>query len=318
MRRAALDVVGCPSCSGRLGPDPPSAEDGETGTLRCPRDGHEFPVVEGVPRLVRPEDVPEVARFADSYARTWAKDGWGASDAEYLNGLPFRDSTGRRSAEWRVKARSMEALFRFLGEGPPMRVADLGCGMGWLSHHLASRGHEVYAVDVLLDDSLGLGAAGTYARAGPFFERVWGEMVPAPFQSAQLDLVVCNASLHYAPDLASAGREISRILRPGGRCIVMNSPVYRTPESALRAETDFRKHLSDLGGGPDLTSRYHHLLLSDFIPSLTHEVGEVTPVEFDPGRWFRLSRRMKGAALRMELAAFPMFCVTKPASSARG
>lgn len=318
MRPTALDVLGCPRCSSRLEAKVQFDGDLEEGILRCSQEGHEFAVVAGIPRLVPPEDVPSLVAFGESYSRAWARDGWGAPDPGYLRNLPFKDSTGRRSSEWRVKARSMDALFRFLGAAPRMRVADLGCGMGWLSHHLAQRGHDVYAVDVVLDDALGLGAARTYARMGPFFERVWGEFAPAPFQSGKLDLVVCNASLHYAPDLRRALSEISRILRPGGRCIVMNSPVYRDPESASRAEADFRSHLRSLGGGPTLDSRYHHFRLPEFTDSLTRAIGSVANVDFDTGPWFRFSRRMKGIALGMELAAFPIVCATKPGSEGGG
>lgn len=206
----------------------------------------------------------------------------------------------------------MDALFQFLGQTPPLRVADLGCGMGWLAHHLAARGHEVYAVDVTLDPRVGLGAAGEYVQKGPFFERVWGELESPPFRSESLDLVVFNASLHYVPDLSAVAGAVARVLRPGGRCIVMNSPVYRDPRSASRAQADFRGHLRAFGAEPDLVSRYNHLLLTDLIRSLTTGLGSVEAIPFDPGRRFRASRRLKGIALRMELANFPMFCATKP------
>ena len=40
----------------------------------------------------------------------------------------------------------------------PIRVLDVGAGNSWLSHRLASFGHQVVAVDRLDDELDGLGA----------------------------------------------------------------------------------------------------------------------------------------------------------------
>ena len=40
----------------------------------------------------------------------------------------------------------------------PLRLLDLGAGNGWLSYHLARRGHEAAAVDLTVNDFDGLGA----------------------------------------------------------------------------------------------------------------------------------------------------------------
>ena len=175
MRRSALEVLACPHCLGPL--DLATDEqDVEQGTLRCDRESRKFPVVDGVPHLVRLDRVEWARSFAEAYSRGWQRDGWGSADPEYLLNLPHRDLTGRQTGKWRFKARTMEALFAFLDELSPRRVVDLGCGVGWLSHHLARRGYQVYALDIVRDRVLGLGAAGVYVRVGPFFERVWGEL----------------------------------------------------------------------------------------------------------------------------------------------
>ncbi len=305
MRRAALEVLACPACRGPLRLEGESDEV-ENGNLACPTEGILYPVTNAIPRLVEAGRAGRVAALAHSYACVWQRDGWGALDSSYLLNLPYEDVSGRRASEWRVKARSLDALERLFARNRLRRVVDLGCGVGWLSYRLAQRGYDVYAIDVVLDDVLGLGAAGVYVRSGVFFERIWGELERPPLTASSVDAVVCNASLHYANDLPRALVEMKRLLRPGGLLVVMNSPVYNDPESAERALTDFRERLRRLGASEEVVSTYHHFTRDSLVRAISSEVGPVAEEPFDPGGGFRWSRRAKGAALRMELASFPL------------
>jgi len=310
MERRVLEVLGCPDCGLPFTEVSHAPGTIEIEILTCDH-GHEFAVSDGVPMLVRQSDRSRLLAFADSYGRAWAKDGWGSPDTAYLEGLPYRDNTGRRSGEWRVKARSMEALLGVLNPQKWRRVIDLGCGNGWLSHHLAIRGHDVYAVDAVLDNTVGLGAAGTYARMGPPFQRIWGDLEHLPFQSSSVDAVVCNASLHYARDMPASLVDITRVLRPGGLLAILNSPVYVRPASAARALSKFRAHLRNLGLADEAVLCYHHLSRSELESQVGTLIGAVNEIPFDAGWWFRWSRRLKGVALRMELASFPILTASK-------
>jgi len=310
MRAQSLQVLACPECRLQFTRDSRPFEAINHGALRC-AGGHSFGIENDIALLVTESDRSRVRAFADSYERTWVQDGWGSSDPDYLLNLPRRDITRRCTVEWAVKARSMDALFCGLDAEKWPRAVDLGCGIGWLSHHLAARGHEVFAVDVVLGDNLGLGAASTYVRAGPPFERVWAEMDHLPFASSSIDLMVCNASLHYARELPRTLREVGRVLRFGGLLAILNSPVHDDVRSAGRGQWDFRKHLRDLGANGDVVSTYHHFVRSELESSVHDAIGPVARIDFDPGRWFRWSRRLKGIGLRMELASFPILTATK-------
>ena len=310
MRRAALEALACPHCFRRL-QAVESTDPILEGVLKCERDDLLFPVQGGIPRLVRLDRQAKVEAFAQAYSRVWQRDGWGGGDTEYLLSLPERDTTGRQTEKWRVKARSMQALFALLDQLLPIRILDLGAGIGWLSHHLAERGHEVYSVDPILDDVLGLGTAGVYLRHGPYFERVWGELERPPFQRDSLDAVVCNASLHYTPAIEESLEQIQRILRPGGTLILLNSPVHKDKASARRAQADFRARLLKLGAEESISARVHHLVRAELELNLSQVIGPVAEVRFDPGRTFRLTRKLKGLVLGMELASFPIITATK-------
>jgi SAM-dependent methyltransferase len=55
--------------------------------------------------------------------------------------------------------------------------------------------------------------------------RVLADMKRLPFEDRYFDLVVCSASLHHSSDIPAALAEIARVLRPGGRALVVNEPV---------------------------------------------------------------------------------------------
>jgi SAM-dependent methyltransferase len=170
-------------------------------------------------------------RFAEAYAAHRAAEGRGHA-GEALLSLPYL-ADGPLARQWAVRARTFEAFRRDVlipatAQGRPLRIIDLGAGNGWLSYRVAVEGHSAVALDIRDDAVDGLGAA------GPFLERAQGRMqrlVAAfeaiPLATACVDLAVFNASLHYAGDLAAVLREAARVVRPGGRLVILDSPFYR-------------------------------------------------------------------------------------------
>ena len=110
------------------------------------------------------------------------------------------------------------------------RILDLGAGNGWLSYRLARRGHGVAAVDLNDDPQDGLGAHVHYDREAPFaviqasFDRL-------PWPDDVIDLAIYNGSLHYSTDYCATLREALRVLAPGGRVVILDSPFYRHTKS---------------------------------------------------------------------------------------
>ena len=95
-------------------------------------------------------------------------------------------------------------------------VADLGCGTGFLATWLAERGADVVAID---HSERMLARARSRPGAGTVTFRQ-GELDALPLADGEVDAAFTNLVWHHLPDHAAAAREVFRVLRPGGRCVV--------------------------------------------------------------------------------------------------
>ena len=177
-------------------------------------------------------------RFAEDYAVHRQAEGRGYAGEE-LFALPYVE-TGPLVGQWAVRARSFETFVTHLIRpmaviaGRPLQVLDLGAGNGWLSYRIALDGHFTTALDIREDEVDGLGAG------RPFLQRANARMRIAvagfediPAADASFDIAVFNASLHYATDLATVLAEAARVVRPGGRLAILDSPFYRREADGL-------------------------------------------------------------------------------------
>ena len=174
-------------------------------------------------------------QFLDDYARIRSAEGRGSEESAYYQALPFIDATGRNADQWRIRAHTFRYFAGRVLPRQQTKVLDLGAGNCWLSYRLAELHHQPVAVDIFSDPRDGLGAARHYPVQFPLVE---GDFDRLPFSSSTFDLVVFNASFHYSADYARTLTEARRCLRPGGRVVILDSPVYKLSEHGeqMRAE----------------------------------------------------------------------------------
>jgi SAM-dependent methyltransferase len=104
---------------------------------------------------------------------------------------------------------------------PGQTLVDLACGRGGPGMWLAQ---ETGAVLTGVDGSA-VAVARADARAGLFgligrARFVVGDLARTGLPDAHADGVVCIDSFQFAPDPIAAAREVRRLLRPGGRCVL--------------------------------------------------------------------------------------------------
>jgi SAM-dependent methyltransferase len=209
-------------------------------------------------------------RFRTEYAAHRASEGRDRSAVD-ARVLPYVIE-GPLARQWTVRARSWEAFEArvlrpararaHVRDAGPLRLLDVGAGNGWLAHRAALAGAEALALDLRCDAVDGLGAA---PRGSPI-ERVTATFEELPLRDASFDVVVFNASLHYAEQLGRALGEARRVARRGARIVVLDSPFYPTAEAG---ETMMREKRLD--ARRRFGARAGALLAISFVEYLTRE-----------------------------------------------
>ena len=218
--------LACPNCRAAFD----SAEAGTEDSWNCAACGETYPIIDGIHRFLPAARLAHYQPFLRDYTTVRLAEGRSSTDAEYFRRLPEPTPGGPIEWQWAIRRRTWatvrDRVLRSLGAG--LVVLDVGAGVGWLSNRLHSLGHQPHAIDLTVDDDDGLGAARHY---GPPWPRYQAEMDSLPFAPGTADVVVFNASLHYSTDYVRTIGEALRVLRPGGKFVVMDSPVYHRDDS---------------------------------------------------------------------------------------
>ena len=160
------------------------------------------------------------AQFADAASDRAVR----ADEARLQEVLRLRHENFETHGDGRqlVPGRSWAAWARALGHLlPPLDVADLGCGEGYLTIEAARWAKSVIAVDrseAVLERARGL------ARRRRVSNVTWkkGELSKLPIANEAVDVALLSQALHHAADPARALGEAVRIVRRGGRVLVLD------------------------------------------------------------------------------------------------
>ena len=223
MKAEFTEQLRCPVCASEhaltLHPDTSDEREVREGTLLCSVCSTGFVVHRGVPELLYdppPYILAEVAGL-ERFAEDMRRDGWGR---EMVRRLPDLEH-----GYWYVQSRSMHQLLTTIPLHPGESVLDVGSNTCWAANHFAERGLRAIALDIATSELQGLYTADYFIDDGHvFFERVLGSMDAIPLASSSLDYVYCCEVLHHndPAGLRRTFAEIFRVLRPGGRLLMVN------------------------------------------------------------------------------------------------
>ena len=110
---------------------------------------------------------------------------------------------------------------------PALVVGDLGCGTGQLSGTIAPYVRRVVAVDGSTEM---LESARVRLAEAANVELRQGELEALPIQDGELDAAMLSLVLHYSPEPHRALAEVARVVRPGGRVLIVDMQPHEREE----------------------------------------------------------------------------------------
>ena len=273
----------------------------DSNTQQCPQN-HRYQRHDGIWHFLSPERVAHFAQFIQEYETVRAAEGRGSRDPAYYRALPFADLSGQMNQMWHIRAQGfttllnkiMKPLESRLQPGQALKIADVGAGNGWLSYQLAKLGHRVAAIDLTINKFDGLG---THAMYDADFVPIQAEFDHLPLESNQVDLLIFNASLHYAIDYERTLREAWRVVRGGGKVVVLDTAVYHNPHSGQQMVAEQEAAFTQQYGFPSNAIASEHFLTHARLAELATALNMQWTFYWPIPRWRRTLRRTK-AALR--------------------
>jgi arsenite methyltransferase len=100
---------------------------------------------------------------------------------------------------------------------PGKLAADLGAGTGFITEGLLQRGIKVIAVDQ--SPAMLAHMKKKFGESGKIEYRI-GDAGNLPLENRSVDYVFANMYLHHVESPRDAIREMARVLKPGGRCVI--------------------------------------------------------------------------------------------------
>jgi ubiquinone/menaquinone biosynthesis C-methylase UbiE len=170
--------------------------------------------------------------------------------------MQFDEATSRRVAATYMtpdvveQRRAVRAALRL---EPGERVLDVGSGPGFLALEMAEQvgpNGLVHGVDPS-DSMLAIATSNAPVSGSAIVVFGAGEATALPFPDATFDVVTATQVYEYLADLPAALAEAGRVLRPGGRLLVLDtdwdSIVWHSsdPDRMRRVLTAWDQHLAD-------------------------------------------------------------------------
>lgn len=113
------------------------------------------------------------------------------------------------------------AIEQAVGEGPFQRLVDLGTGSGRMLVLFGPRAKSSVGID-LAQNMLNMARLNVSAAGVQNVSLHHGDIHATGLPDCSADLVIIHQVLHYLTDPASAVREAARLIKPGGRLLIID------------------------------------------------------------------------------------------------
>jgi ubiquinone/menaquinone biosynthesis C-methylase UbiE len=101
-------------------------------------------------------------------------------------------------------------------------ILDIGCGTGVFATRVLDCLPRAHVCGIDLSEGMLRKCQQRLEASGGAFSVVQGDSAHLPFADDTFDAVTCTHSFHHYPQQERAAREMHRVLRPGGRLMIID------------------------------------------------------------------------------------------------
>ena len=125
----------------------------------------------------------------------------------------------------------LDAIVRISRVTPEERVLDVASGPGFIAMALSGACQEVVGIDVT-ENFLNFARAESTSRGLSNVTFEYGDVESMPFEDHAFDCAVCRSAFHHFPNPERVLAEMKRVVKPGGRLLIMDMIASEDPEKA--------------------------------------------------------------------------------------
>jgi ubiquinone/menaquinone biosynthesis C-methylase UbiE len=243
------------------------------------------------------KEINRPGAFEKNYIRLREKESRVYTD-EIVKELPQIPDWHPLRKEWSIRRISLEKLIWHLKRrGYCNSVLELGCGNGWLAHHLAaSLKAEVCAMDV---NAAELSQGSRIFASDQNLTFIYADIFTLNLGTLVFDTIILASSIQYFPDLKNLVNRLLGLLTPDGEIHIVDSPFYAAAavEAAKKRSYEYFHSL----GFSEMTTQYFHHMLQE-INKFNYQVL------FNPNAFISLVKRK---ILRMPQPVFPWIVINR-------
>jgi len=188
---------------------------------------------------------------------------------EVVRTLPEFNEPGDLKKEWDIrKITLIKLLNAFNKKKNKLSILELGCGNGWLSHHLASSlNAEVLGLDINETELLqGASLFKDYQN----LSFMSADIFTVDIKKETFDVILLASSIQYFPSLTQLIRSLLELLKPSGEIHIVDSPLYNSSIELQEAKKRSRTYFS-VQGVPEMGNNYFHHTLSE-LKNFNHRI----------------------------------------------
>jgi len=186
--------------------------------LRCQSCNNRYPVVEGIPMFAQEGGGEEIKSDIQRFWKQLYKAVYSKNDLSFERDRLEQQLSELESLFYHRKHLAVTEMPVSKLKGK--RVLEIGSGAGAHSAFFAFKGADMFSMDITPERVVATGKKLDLIGSGEHFV-LQADAEHLPYPDSHFDIVYSNGVLHHTPQTEQAISEVYRVLKPGGKAVIM-------------------------------------------------------------------------------------------------